>query len=206
MIWLSFDLRFKWFARLSSDLGFKWFLVINWFGISSDLAVIWFEIQMILVVNWFAITVIWLSVYLGFKWFYCKLMSDSNECACHLICDSNDLVAGWLEIQVRWLSVDLRFKWFEDGSSKTKLFCETSFKIETLKLKNKAFLRDFLQTWNFKAQKRSFSARGLTLRVLQATKLWKNTAFRAIPTRQNLSCLTSALWNISAVQHRCCET
>ena len=34
----------------------------------------------------------------------------------------------------------------------------------------------------------------------------KNTAFRAIPTRQNLSCLTSALQNISAVEHRCCKT
>ena len=34
----------------------------------------------------------------------------------------------------------------------------------------------------------------------------KNTTFRAIPTRQNLSCLASARYNISAVQHRCCET
>ena len=33
----------------------------------------------------------------------------------------------------------------------------------------------------------------LPLRAFEATKLWKNTAFRAIPTRQNLSCLTSAL-------------
>ena len=33
----------------------------------------------------------------------------------------------------------------------------------------------------------------LPLRAFEATKLRKNTAFRAIPTRQNLSCLTSAL-------------
>ena len=33
----------------------------------------------------------------------------------------------------------------------------------------------------------------------------KNTAFRAIPTRQNLSDLASALSNISAVKHRCCK-
>ena len=44
-------------------------------------------------------------------------------------------------------------------SSKTKLFCETSFKIEALKPKNEAFLRDFLQKWSFEAQKRSFCAR-----------------------------------------------
>ena len=35
----------------------------------------------------------------------------------------------------------------------------------------------------------------LPLRAFEATKLWKNTAFRAIPTRQN----------ISAVKHRCCK-
>ena len=33
-------------------------------------------------------------------------------------------------------------------SSKTKHFCETSFKNEALKLKNEAFLRDFLQKWH----------------------------------------------------------
>ena len=33
-------------------------------------------------------------------------------------------------------------------SSKTKLLCETSFKNEALKIKNEAFLRDFLQKWH----------------------------------------------------------
>ena len=46
----------------------------------------------------------------------------------------------------------------------------------------------------------------LPLRTFEATKLRKNTAFRAMPTRQNLSCLTSALYNISAVKHRCCKS
>ena len=36
-------------------------------------------------------------------------------------------------------------------SSKTKLLCETSFKNEALKIKNEAFLRDFLQKWSFEA-------------------------------------------------------
>ena len=44
-------------------------------------------------------------------------------------------------------------------SSKTKLLCETSFKNEALKIKNEAFLRDFLQKWSFEDQKRSFCAR-----------------------------------------------
>ena len=43
--------------------------------------------------------------------------------------------------------------------SKTKLLCETSFKNEALKLKNEAFVRDFLPKWNFEHQKRSISAK-----------------------------------------------
>ena len=52
-------------------------------------------------------------------------------------------------------------------SSKTKLFCETSFKIEAVKLKNEAFLRDFLQNWSFEDQKPSISAR-----LPSKLKLW----------------------------------
>ena len=54
-------------------------------------------------------------------------------------------------------------------SSKTKLFCETSFKNEALKIKNEAFLRDFLQKWSFEAQKRSFCAR-----LPSKLKLWRS--------------------------------
>ena len=43
--------------------------------------------------------------------------------------------------------------------SKTKHFCETSLKNEALKLKNEAFVRDFLQKQSFEDQKRSISAR-----------------------------------------------
>ena len=55
------------------------------------------------------------------------------------------------------------------GSSKTKLLCETSFKKEALKIKNEAFVRDFLQKWSFEAQKRSFSAR-----LPSKMKLWRS--------------------------------
>ena len=47
----------------------------------------------------------------------------------------------------------------DSNDSKTKHFCETSFKIRAVKLQNEAFLRDFLQNSSFETQKRSFSAR-----------------------------------------------
>ena len=171
MIWLSSDLRFKWFG-----------CHLIW-G-SSDLVVIGFEIPMILVVNWFGIQLSWMSNDLRFKWFGCQTIWDSRE-----------LDVKWFEIQMIWLSNDLRFKWFgflqnwkfeaqkrsfsarlpsnltlwrsrrklfcETSDkfnlwrSKAKLFCETSFKIETLKIKNEAFLRDFppkLKLWSSKTK------------------------------------------------------
>ena len=152
LIWLSIDLRFKWFW-LSVDLTFKWCgckLIWN----SSDSVVNWSEIQ-----------VIWLSIDLRFKWF-----------GCQLIWDSSDLDVKWLEVQLIWLSTDVWFKWF----CQTKLFCETSFKNEALKIKNEAFLRDFLQNWSFEAQERSNSARLPSKMKLwrSKTKLFCETSFK----------------------------
>ena len=53
--------------------------------------------------------------------------------------------------------------------SKTKHFCETSFKNEALKLKNEAFVRDFLQKRSFEDQKRNISAR-----LPSKIKLWRS--------------------------------
>ena len=53
-------------------------------------------------------------------------------------------------------------------NSKTKLFCETSFKNEGSKLKNEGFVRDFLQKWSFETQKPSFSARLPSKMILRA--------------------------------------
>ena len=198
MIWLSIDLRFKWFG-----------CQLIW--ASSDLVVNWCALQMILVVCWFELQLRWLSIDLSFNRFGCQSVWDLNE-----------LVVNWFEIQMSWLSIDLRFKWIwlltdvwfdyfacqliwhlrfkwvgcqliwdsshlvvnrfeiqsfsgrlpsklKIWSSKTKLFCETSFKIEALKLKNEAFLRDFLQNWSFEDQKRSFSAR-----LPSKLKLWRS--------------------------------
>ena len=161
--WLSIDLRFKWF-------GCQPMCASNDFGC----LLIWTSSEA--VVNWSEIQVIWLSIDLRFKWV-----------GCQLIWDSSDLDVRWFEVQLISLSTDVWFmsneaflrdllqkRSFEDQKrsfsarlpskmklwgSKTKLLCETSFKNETLKLKNEAFLRDFLQKWNFEAQKRSFSAR-----------------------------------------------
>ena len=184
LIWLSIDLRFKWFGcrsmcasndfgclliRTSSEVVVNWFeiqliwLSINlrfkWFGCqsirdSSDLVVNRCAIRLILFVSWFRIPVSWLSIDLRFKWVGCQLLWDSNE-----------LVVNWFEVQVSWLSTDVWFKLF----CQTKLFCETSFKIEALKPKNEAFLRDFLQKWSFEAQKRSFCAR-----LPSKLKLWRS--------------------------------
>ena len=64
--------------------------------------------------------------------------------------------------------------------SKTKLLCETSFKNEALKIKNEAFLRDFLQKWSFESQKRSFCARLPSKLKLWSwkTKLFCETSFK----------------------------
>ena len=64
--------------------------------------------------------------------------------------------------------------------SKTKHFCETSFKNEALKLKNEAFARDFLQKWSFEHQKRSISARLPSKMKLwnSKTKLLHETSFK----------------------------
>ena len=185
MVWLSSALRFKWFW-LSIDLRFNWFgCQLIWD--SNDLVVNRCVLQMILVVCWFELQAMWLSIDLRFKWFGCQSIWDSNE-----------LVVNWFEVQMIWMSNDLKFKWFgcqlmcdsndfvkrsfcarlpskmKLWSSQAKLFCETSFKNEALKLQNEAFLRDFLQKWsfeneaflrdflqkwNFEAPKRSFSAR-----------------------------------------------
>ena len=192
MIWLSSDLRFKWFW-LSIDLRFKWFgCQLIWD--SNDLVVNRCVLQMILVVCWFELQVMWLSSDLRFKWFGCQLIWDSSDLVvnrydlrfkwvgCQLVWDSSDLDVKWFEVQVIWLSTDVWFKWFCQTKllcetsfkkklwrSKTKLFCETSFKIEALKLKNEAFVRDFLQKWNFEDQKRSNSAR-----LPSKMKLWSS--------------------------------
>ena len=149
---LSIDLRFKWFGCQSMCASNDFGCLLIW--TSSDVVVKCFEIQ-----------VIRLSIDLRFKWFGCQSIWDSNE-----------LVVNWFEIQVIWMSNDLRFKWFgcqlmcdsndfvkrsfsarrpsktKLCNSKTKLFCETSFKMQAFEMKNEAFLRDFLQ-------KRSISAR-----------------------------------------------
>ena len=172
--WLSMDLRFKWLGCQSMCGSIDFVCQLVWD--SSDSVVNWSEIQVIglsidlrfkyeLVVNWFEIQVIWMSNDLRFKWFGFKLM-----------CDSNDFVK-------RSFSARLPSK-TKLWSSKTKLFCETSFKSEALKLKNEAFLRDFLQKRSFEAQKRSFSAR-----LPSKMKLWssKTTLFCETSFKNDMS-------------------
>ena len=173
--------EFNWFeSQLMSDSNE---LRVKWFGChliwdSIDLVVNWFEIQMI----WLSIDVcfkwFWLSVDLNFKWCGCQLISGSsdsvvNRCVIQMILPNEaflrDFLQNWsFENQKRSISARLPSK-MKLWSSKTKLFCETSFKIEALKLQNEAFLRDFLQKWSFEAQKRSLSAR-----LPSKMKLWSS--------------------------------
>ena len=85
---------------------------------------------------------------LRFKWFGCQLM-----------CDSNDFVK-------RSFCARLPSK-LKLWNSRTKHFCETSFKNEALKIDAEAFLRDFLQNWSFEAQK-NFA------RLPSKLKLWSS--------------------------------
>ena len=162
LIWLSTDLRFKWFGCQSMCASNDFGCLLIW--TSSDSVVNWSEIQ-----------VIRLSIDLRFKWFGCQLIWDSNE----LVVNWFEIQVIWMsndEVQVIWLSTDVWFKWF----CQTKLFCETSFKNEALKIKHEAFLRDFLQNWSFEAQKRSNSARLPSKLKLWSskTKLFCETSFK----------------------------
>ena len=166
-------------------------LRVNWFGChliwdSNDFRgcqLIWDSIHF--VVSWFDIQMIWLSIDECFMWFWLSVDLNFKWCGCQLIWDLSNSVVNRFEIQMSWLSMVLRFKWFRCqlmcetklGRSKMKLFCETSFKIETLKVKNKTFLQDFLQKWIFEAQKQNVSAR-LPLKL----KLWSSKTKRFCKT------------------------
>ena len=157
------------------------------------------------VVNWSEIPVSWLSTDVWFKWFWLSVDVRVNGFGFRMFWDSSELVANWFEIQVIWLSIDLRFKaflrdflqnWSFEAQkrsfcarlpskmklwrSKTKQFCETSFKNEAPKLKNEAIPRDFLRKRSFEAQKRSFCARLPSKRNLwrSKTKHFCETSFK----------------------------
>ena len=107
-----------------------------------------------------------------FNWFESQLMLDSNELRFKwfwLSAFVRDFLQNWnFEAQKRSISARLPLK-TKLWRSKTKLFCETSFKIEALKLKNETFLRDFLQKRSFEDQKWNFSAR-----LPSKLKLWSS--------------------------------
>ena len=142
-----------------------------------------------LVVNWSEIQMSWLSIDLRFKWFGCQMIWGSSElvvnwCVIQIILSNEaflrDFLQNWsFEAQKRSFSARLPSK-TKLWRSKTKHFCKTSFKIEALKIKNEAFVRDFLQNWNFEAQKRSFSARLPSKLKLWSskTKLFCETSFK----------------------------
>ena len=95
--------------------------------------------------------------------------------------DSSELVRNWGVIQM------------------ILVVCETSFKMEALKLKNEAFLRDF----SFEAPKRSFSARLPSKMKLwrSQTKLFCETSFKIAMSNGHLTSefqyvLTIFMWTL----------
>ena len=143
--WLStdFDCHLIWdsLVRLSIASSDSSELVVKCCEIEANCC----HLVLNLVVNWRVTQVILAVNGLRFKWLGSQLIWDSRE-----------LIVNRFEIQSFCARLPSKMKLW---SSKTKLFCETSFKIEALKPKNEAFLRDFLQKWSFEAQKRSFCAR-----------------------------------------------
>ena len=175
MLWDSSDLRFK---------GFGCQLVWD----SNDLAVSWFEIPLIsnsigLNCSWFETQFVWDSHEMGSKrWdsndfrFSCFENRFESHSIWDAICKSSYSRFTWCESQLLWDSMGAKIKNEACANSKTKLFCETftktklwssktkllcetSSKNAALKFKNVAFLQDFLQKWNFEAQKRTVSGR-----------------------------------------------
>ena len=196
LIWLSIDLRFKWVGCQSMCASNDFGCLLIW--ASSDVVVNWSEIQVIRsqliwdssdsVVNWSEIQVIWLSTDLRFKWVGCQLIWDSSDldvkwwgssdlvvnwCVIQMVLSNEaflrDLLQNWsFEAQKRSFSARLPSK-MKLWRSKTKHFCETSFKNEALKIKSQAFLRDFLKKSSFEAQKQKISAR-----LPSKLKLWSS--------------------------------
>ena len=176
VVWLSIDLRFKWFGCQSIWDSNE--LVVNWIWDSSDLDVKWCVIQMS-----------WLSIDLRFKWFGCQMIWGSSDlvvnwCVIQMILSNEAFLRDFLqkrsfEAQKRNISARLPSK-MKLWRSKTKHFCETSLKKQALKLKNEAFLRDFLQKCSFATQKRSFFARLPSKWKLSRwkTKLFCGTSFK----------------------------
>ena len=66
---------------------------------------------------------------------------------------SNDLRFKWFGCQMIWDSIDLVVNWFGIQASRRFPFLRDFLKNDTLKLKNEAFLRDFLKKWSFEAPK-----------------------------------------------------
>ena len=96
-------------------------------------------------------------------------------------------LSNWLPDQKRSFCARLPSK-MQLWSWKTKLLCETSFKIETLKIKNEAFVRDFLRKRSFEAQKRSFCAR-----LPSKMKLWRSKTKHFCETSFKNDMLTARL-------------
>ena len=201
VVMLLTDVWFKWFL-LSVDLGFKWVgcqLICD----SSDLVVNWFEIQMI-----------WMSSDLKFKWFGCQSMCASNvfgspskiklwSSKTKLLCETS-FKKNWSSNMKRFCETSFQneglWLWNCSCAQAWCKFCETQFPkvlrthgvltILTSKSLSRAGVVQILSTSPAADPSHHLAFRTCLCRSRETVK---KTTFRAIPTRQNLSCLASAL-------------
>ena len=200
MIWLSSDLRFNWFGCQliwdSNDLVVNrcvlqmiLILVVCWFELqvmwlSMDSRFKWFGCQLMCDSNDFvkrsfcARLPSKLKVWNSKTKHFCKTSFKIEDLNLKNEAFLRDFLQKWsFEPQKRSFCARLLLK-LKVWTSKTKLFCETSFKNEALKLKNEAFVRDFFQK-KIEPQKRSNSARLPSMKLWSSkTKLLCETSFK----------------------------
>ena len=157
----SNELRVKWFGcHLISDS--------NHFGCqliwdSIDLVVSWFEIQMIWLsigvwFKWFEVQVIWLSTDVWCKWFcqtklFCEISLRNEALKIKNEAIPRDFLQNWsFQDEKRSFSARLPSK-LKLWRSKTKHFCETSFKIDMLSRHLTSELQYVLTIFNCMLQK-----------------------------------------------------
>ena len=159
------DVRFKW-----SEIQVIWLWIdlrFNWFGCqsmcaSNDFGCLLIRTSSEVVVNWFEIQMSWLSIDLRFKWFGCQMNWGSsglvvNWCVIQIILSNEaflrDFLQNWsFEDQKPSICARLPSK-MKLRTSKTKHFCETSFKNDMLTARLTSELQYVLAIFKWMLQK-----------------------------------------------------
>ena len=114
VIWMSNDLRFRWFGCQviwdSNGLDVNWF-EIQMIWLSTDLKFKWLGYQLKSSDLRFIDSDLVFTIHLRFKWCGCRLIGNSTDWVVEWS-EFSELVAIGFESEMIWLSSDLNFKWF----------------------------------------------------------------------------------------------